>query len=394
MRQNLIRLLIFSLVLFSTGVVIGWWLHLRWPPMEAIRPYSPHSFGTIESLFTPEQQPLVSPHTDILEFNQMLEEGRYDDALTIYQRHESNDSPLSAQLRTALLDKLEDWTKTKLQALVISTLERFTDYYYQDIELLKMLALGYEADQQLDKSIETYINIQPYTYQQDELTFLSQRIHSLSNQLYEKHKKLLSIETLIPLFQKLAYLEPDHAFYRFVLAQSYIAATDNNSAIRELEMLQLDPDFGDKASRMLAELLPPPPPPEDPGEPSNVIPLSGKGGHYVVNAVTGEKYGVRLLIDTGATLTTFPSRILIELRKRELATRIAHVELKTANGTRLASVYRVKEFQIGNYKLSNLEVAELELGSNNSDGLLGMNVLSQFHFFIDQNRQTLSLSPR
>ena len=324
----------------------------------------------------------------------MLEEERYDDALIIYQRHESNDSSLSAKLRTALLEKLDRWSHIKRFSQAINALERFTHYYYQDIDLLKILALAYEADKQLDKSIETYINARTYAYQQDQLSFLNKRIHSLSNQLYVHHKKLQNIEVLIPQFQKLAYLEPDYAFYRFVLAEGYIAAADNDSAIRELEMLQLDPEFGNRASRMLAELLPPPPVVDDSEEPANAIPLTGSGGHFIVNAVAGEKYGIRLLIDTGSTLTTLPSHILTELRKRELATRIAHVKLKTANGVRMARAYRLKEFQIGNYSLTNLKVAELELGSHNSDGLLGMNVLSQFHFFIDQGRQTLSLTPR
>ncbi|OED44389.1 hypothetical protein ACH42_07630 [Endozoicomonas sp. (ex Bugula neritina AB1)] len=394
---NLLRLLAFSLILFSSGMTVGWWLHLRWPPTKIV--YGDVVEKPIVVIANPQLPELPSHATepnsyaDQLGFYQTLEEGRYDDALTIYQRHESSDSPLFTQLRNALQERVENWSKTGQHNLAALFLERFTDYYYQDISLLKLLALVYEEDQQLDKSIETYINARTYAYQPDQLNFLNKRIHNLAKQLYEHHVEKQSTEILMVLFQKLVLLEPDYTFYRFVLAKSYIAIADNDSAIRELEMLQFDPKYGHKTSQLLVGLRPSPLP-DEPDEPVNRIPLSGRGGHYVVSAVTGSKYPVRLLIDTGATLTTLPKYILTELRKRELATRIAHIELQTANGIRTAPVYRLKAFQIGHHTLANLEVAELDLGSSSSDGLLGMNVLGKFNFFIDQNHQTLSLEPR
>lgn len=387
--------MIFSLVLFVTGLVTGWWLHLRWPPITVPKPVvmTPHMI--VSDAVTPElpsHPSIPSIQPDLQEFRQLLEDERYDDALTLYQRYENEESPLSARLRDALFEQIKQWSNEKRYGLMIHTLQRFSDYYYQDIQILKLLAQTYAADRQLDNAIETYINARAYTYEKEVLSQLGERIHSLAKQWYEHQAKRQSLESLVRLFQKLAFLEPDYAFYRFVLAKSYIASGDNEGAIRELEMLQLDPDYGERAGRMLAELLPLPVP-GDADEPANTIALSGSGGHYIVNTIAGGKYGVRLLIDTGATLTTFPVHILTELRKRELATRIAHVELKTANGIRMAPVYRLKEFQIGSYTLHNLEVAELDLGGD-SDGLLGMNVLSKFHFFIDQNQQVLSLTPR
>ncbi len=396
--MNFIRWLAFSLTLFSVGVITGWWLHFHWPVSAFV---DSGNHVQIEPKIEPQPFLELPPIEDVnrvskrdqMEFQQCLEEKRYDDALIIYQSYENNNPALSETLRVLMLDKLDQLSSSKQYNEAIVLLSRFVDYYYQDIEWLKTLALAYEANNQLEQSIEISLNARTYITQPEQLDALNKLIHQRATHLYESGKKTQTLVLLIPLFQKLAWLEPEMAFYRFVLAESYIAANDNDSAINELELLQFDPELGNKANRLLTELLPPPPV-ESVNEPVNTVPLSGSGGHYIVNTLAGNKYDIRLLMDTGSSLTTFPTELISELRKRGQAMRIAHVELKTANGIRMAPVYRLKRFQIGNYTIRDLEVAELNLNNTNSEGLLGMNVLSQFHFFIDQNRKTLSLTPR
>ncbi|WP_419833389.1 aspartyl protease family protein [Endozoicomonas atrinae] len=89
-----------------------------------------------------------------------------------------------------------------------------------------------------------------------------------------------------------------------------------------------------------------------------------------------------------------PSSILLELQKQKQASRVGDIDLTTANGTYRSSLYRLEQFQIGDFLVSNLEAAEFDPVDQSIDGLLGMNVLNHFNFFIDQNRQQLSLMPR
>ena len=391
------RVLVLSLVLFSSGVIVGWWFHHLYPIPYVITPDLPKfTKGSLIEPFRPELDAgTESAHSPgFRDFIQALNESRTEDALTIYQRHERVDSQLTIRLRHALFDKIDLWNKARNYEIISAILERFTEYYYQDLNLLKALAENYETDKQLDKAIEVYLSARPYTEEDTQLRTLDAKTHNLAKDLFEQHLKDQTLEALIPLLQKLAWMEPDYAFYRFALARSYIAINDIDSAIRELEMLQLDGEYGDQASRLLASLLPPPPVESDEVDDLNTIPLAGSGGHYIVQTTVGDKYNANLLIDTGSSLTTLPGRILRELKKNNKAMRIEYVNLKTANGIRLTPVYRLKEFQIGNYVLQDLDVAELELNTYGSDGLLGMNVLKKFHFFIDQNRQTLSLTPR
>ena len=122
---------------------------------------------------------------------------------------------------------------------------------------------------------------------------------------FKQQEQAQRLDETLALFQKLSMLEPDYAFYRFALAKSYLALDDLGSAIRELEILQIDPEFGRRAAEMLAELFPPVPEEMD-EQPVGLVPLMARGRHFMVDVALGQGDGARLLIDTGASLTTLP----------------------------------------------------------------------------------------
>lgn len=132
----------------------------------------------------------------------------------------------------------------------------------------------------------------------------------------------------------------------------------------------------------------------NPENEKTIVPLSGSGGHFVVDTLAGNQHNVRLLIDTGASLTTLPHRILAELQQRKQARKIGYIDLTTATGIHRTPLYRLDQFQIGDFLVSNMEAAEFGPVDQNIDGLLGMNILNHFNFSIDQNLRQLSLMPR
>ncbi len=397
--QILVVRLLSATVLFSGGVLTGWWLHDDLHHAAYSKP------AAISSTIDEFQQPLpliyeVPPAFEAQfpeesqEFLACLNESRFDDALTLYQRHENAGSEVYPRLRHLLLTTLKNWSEQGKLEPCISALDRFTQYYYQDIELFKVLVATLESNKNIAQAIETSLSARPFADKSADLEYFNNSIHRLAKILYSNNSKSDRLEASLPLFQKLAHLEPEHGFYRFALAESYLAIGDIESAIRELETLQLDQEFGRKASRLLAELFPPLP--DEPDEiPAGQIPLGVSGQHYIAAIRAGDKVDANLLIDTGASLTTLPSRVLNELKRKRQAHRVGHVDLKTANGLRFSPLYRLKNFQIGEFTLQNLEVAELDMAVGGSaDGLLGMNVLSQFMFQIDQDKQVLTLIPR
>ncbi|KEQ16468.1 retropepsin-like aspartic protease [Endozoicomonas numazuensis] len=387
-----LRLLTLSIMMFSTGLITGWWVHellaIRgeklssdegnyqdWLPLQDFS-------NTFERSALPQE---------IIDFEQALEGHRYDDALVIYQQQERQDSELSQRLKTVLLQKIDEWSEHQDDS--IDGLERFTQHYYQDVDFLQKLADLYTEQEALEKAIEVLISARSFSVQPEELERTTTRIHKLSRLFYNRQQKSQKLHETLPFFQKLTAVEPDYAFYRFALAQAYLSTDNSSSAIRELELLQTDEEFGRQASHQLSDLLPPIP--EEPEDiPSSAIPLFTQGRHYMAEAQTQDRSQSRLLIDTGASLTTLPTSLLRELKRRKMAYQVGSTELKTANGLAFAPLYQVKELHLGQYILKNLEVAGLDLGYPFAEGLLGMNALGQFHFQIDQDRNHLILTPR
>ncbi len=387
-----LRLLTLSIMMFATGLITGWWWHeiLATQSKKYSFEGSDYRDWLPRGDFSKSLQWPDIPQ-EIIDFERALDDYRYDDALVIFQQQERQNSDLSQRLETVLLQKIDEWYEHREYS--IAALERFTQHYYQNPVLLKKLADLYTEQQEPEKAIEVLISTRSFTSQPDELEKTASKIQKLSRLFFDNRQKARQLHETLPLFQKLAAMEPEYAFYRYALAQGYLSSEDSNSAIRELELVQTDEEFGRLASRQLSELLPPVQ--EEPEEAhASAIPLLTHGNHYIVTALTQDKSQSRLLIDTGASLTTLPDALLKELKRKKMAHRVGHTHLKTASGVAFAAIYRVKELHLGQYIIKDLEVAGLDLESSFAEGLLGMNVLGQFHFQIDQDRNQLILSPR
>ena len=90
---------------------------------------------------------------------------------------------------------------------------------------------------------------------------------------------------------------------------------------------------------------------------------------------------IRLLVDTGASMTTVSPGIL-----RALGYRVNGKEavFNTANGQVRASVVTLESLSLGAGRVVSLDVGALALSGTPVDGLLGMNFLREFEFSLDQ----------
>ena len=119
------------------------------------------------------------------------------------------------------------------------------------------------------------------------------------------------------------------------------------------------------------------------------IPLERLGEHFLVNARINDELTLRLIIDTGATITTVNEE---QISLSGSARRRAWV--RTAGGNRHAYIYEVERFAVEGVDVDNLEIAVMDLSNLSADGLLGMNYLSQFDFYLAQNEPALYLRAR
>jgi clan AA aspartic protease (TIGR02281 family) len=120
------------------------------------------------------------------------------------------------------------------------------------------------------------------------------------------------------------------------------------------------------------------------------VPLHRRGNHFLVDARLDDGASVRLLIDTGASMTILTPRALAGSGYRDTG---RSALFSTANGRVRAPVYTLDALSVGSWQVSRIDIGVLELDDSRTiDGLLGMNFLRHFQFFIDQNEAVLRLS--
>jgi len=171
---------------------------------------------------------------------------------------------------------------------------------------------------------------------------------------------------------------------------------DKFSAIDQLQILQNDHIVGDQArkalekiagsdqSRSVAE--------RNPWQSADKIALQQRGNQFLVDLTLNRNEDVTLLIDTGASMTTISRNSFLSLDVSRTAREINQRLFQTANGVTKGSVYLVPQIRIGSYELNDVYIAVLDFTMDQGvDGLLGMNILGQFQFQIDQANAQLLL---
>ncbi|MBV1921355.1 MAG: retroviral-like aspartic protease family protein [Pseudomonadales bacterium] len=187
--------------------------------------------------------------------------------------------------------------------------------------------------------------------------------------------------------------QPENPLFGLEIAVLYADAGNTSLAIETLNFIPYSEKYQDAVvalkSRLLSEL-------NNTEQVTTAIPLQQIGHHFHVTAIINQERTLDLLIDTGAT-TTALGRDTISLLKAVniLGVKEGSVAISTANGAAEVDYYRANLFAIGEFAVEDFELLEVEMsGSQDMDGLLGMNFLSLFEFEIDQTNRQLFLTPK
>ena len=123
-----------------------------------------------------------------------------------------------------------------------------------------------------------------------------------------------------------------------------------------------------------------------------IIPLVRMGNQFLV-AATIEGFPARLLIDTGASLSGLSGAYTEKYPALFKAAKPIH--LNTASGVHDSFLFTVTDITIGSLVFTQHMLAQLPMdNSQGFDGLLGIDILGRFDFFIDQDAGTLKLRSR
>jgi clan AA aspartic protease (TIGR02281 family) len=108
-----------------------------------------------------------------------------------------------------------------------------------------------------------------------------------------------------------------------------------------------------------------------------------RGDHIIVTATINGRVDARLLVDTGASLTTLNPSIADAL-KLPASAAAGSAELTLADGRRqTAKTFRLDLLEVGNSKADGTLAAVSPTPMPGCDGLLGMSFLSRFQFRLD-----------
>jgi len=221
---------------------------------------------------------------------------------------------------------------------------------------------------------------------------------------YEQSDDLIGIRDL---YQDLADRHPNFSRFRYELAISMINLGELEAAKPMLQALSYDLELGNLAQQTLDKLSSAL---ADSNIDSNrdttataqtqprsndlVVPLVKVGNSFMVNASV-EQTTTRLLLDTGASITSLSSQFISRLGLKDTG---RSINLSTANGITQARLFQLKRLQLGSVVLRNMIVAEIGLSSQSGfQGLLGTDALNQlepkYTYLIDNQKSALIFSP-
>ncbi len=390
-----------GLVIFAAGLSLGGLLQRHWhsePDAER---------ASITPVPTPvsaegSRGPLPAfavPGSDLRqEVARLLQDDAFQAAVERYEAlRATGDDSAAQRAREQILARARVLIAYGAQGRAEQLLQLYLLNDHRDPEARMLLADAYSGRRDFRQAIDQLYEARGYAYLPAELERLTRRIRLAVADQVAVLKQAGDQAALLELYQHLAQLEPSYAPYFLGLAEAQLALEDSAAARRSLQLVAQDPDVGSHARFLLEQLSAA----EAPGSDTDTsalaeamigVPLHRSGNNFLVDARLGNAHSVRLLVDTGASMTILTPETLERSRVRYTDTGSTRV-FNTANGQVRAPVYQLDALAVGDWQVSQLEVGVLELaGSTHIDGLLGMNFLRHFQFFIDQNEAVLRLS--
>jgi clan AA aspartic protease (TIGR02281 family) len=387
------------LLTLLAGLLLGWFAHKHWGAVtsqQAALEYPP---------LLPAHE---SPQAPVQDGFSVISQADIESALpqrdtlaVAVERYEVSqahaDTAGMQQARDAVLLYAQQAIKAGDYVAVTQWLQRFLQASYRDVDARLLLADVFYRQQDYHAAIEQLYEAKAYAFRPEMLTRITQRIRTVVAEQAKQYSEAQNTAGLLELFQYVTQLEPDYAAYFIELAMVQLALEDQDAAQRSLSLVMNDPGVGEQARAILATLQQTATAMVDSDQQTLEtavagVPLIRSGQHFLVDVTPADAESLRLLIDTGASMTILTHDALQRRGLRYQDT--GRIQLfSTANGQVRAPIYILESLSVGDWYVQQLEVGILDLGGQAGiDGLLGMNFLSHFRFFIDQNKTVLRLS--
>jgi len=251
------------------------------------------------------------------------------------------------------------------------------DFLYQHVELYSQQKLSLLA-------IKYAYEVQYHVFNE---TKKSDVIHTARNRVQQEIDALIKNKLwfeLRDLVEQVIVFDPENIRLQWFFVRAEYQLGEFKSARNTIEPLLNEPNFKIKAQELLVKIDTALRKPES-------IPMSRQGEHFIVEGSMNDNFEVSLMLDTGASISLLSEQAFDALSRYSDVTYIKDLQLNTAGGKIIASIYQVAEFSIQDYRVKDFSFAVSSFSSNHNDGLLGMNFLRNFDFHIDQDNSLLIL---
>lgn len=393
-------------VALCLGFAAGWWLRDRLVQPERLieTVVIPQSAGpsTAPGPSPPTaagREPVQNTSSDEQTLRQMLSEHRFREATAFYYETARSDAVKASLLRPVVQDYAQRCLASCDDDTFPALAENWLATFYDDIPILLLLARYQEQQGLPEAAANTLLLARTYALATDqpavtrslrELTLRTDERLSEQQRWIELlgyYEYLVAIDFTAPEFELrralLYWRLGEQARGRELL--SGLRATDDGSDPQW--SATLEQHLAEAGAVAVTEIAPS-------ADPSNAIPLERRGHGYLVEVTLNDQSTLKLLVDTGASMTALSQESFRRLRRQHfslLGTRL----FNTANGYTRGDIYRASALTLGDERLEDIDIAVLDLGTmDDIDGLLGMNVLRQFHFEIDQSVGAMHISRR
>jgi clan AA aspartic protease (TIGR02281 family) len=280
-----------------------------------------------------------------------------------------------------------------------------TDYlrlYPQDIEAVLLEAMAYYHTQPLNTALVHYIELLSLPLPIEDREEVEKLIMVNITRVIQQFSGDGAWDLLAEFLEPLVQVDPINRQYLMPLARAYgmqrqfslmedalaaFSPTDvRANRLRDNVMARLNNEPSAQTPDdlpLLAEL------PQNRNREADVL-VKQNRGRFVTQARV-HNTPVNLLVDTGASTTALSDIKFSTIDKKHLEF-LGLFNVNTAGGTIEAPIYKVSQFKIGQRTLRNTSVLVLPAENlSQYDGLLGMNVLSQFDLAYDAETETMRM---
>ncbi len=317
----------------------------------------------------------------------LFDAGDFPASVQAYQLILGSDPSRAGQLKVQWLATAEQWLEEQQLGRVESLIDAFLVIYPYDIAFRSLQVNWLAESGNTLAAIELLYTLISELNPAQQGPYVSQ----IQRLVAQEIKSLQAQKAWLPLSQfveRLLWHEPQHPPYVLVLAQVQIELKQYTQAKTALYSIQYDAFYAARVKELLdrialVDLL------------DAAVPLTVHREHYSVQGNLNGNVSVKLIIDTGASLSVLSRRTFDLLKSSLSPVFVRRASINTAGGKVEAPVYEFLSFQIQDYRIANMQFVVMDLAdTSQTSGLLGMNFLKAFNFQIDQGNNVLLLSPR